>query len=84
MYLFVHPTNIFLSFSYVPGTSLSAVDMTENKTETISRLCSLYTFLKEGRQTIREINKLNLQLLEDSLREKIRLRDIGDSGGLQF
>lgn len=40
--------------------------------------------LKGGRQTIREINKLNLQLLEDSLREKIRLRDIGCSGGLQF
>lgn len=47
VYVFVHSANMYLSSYYVQGTSPSAVDMAEIKTEKkISCLCSLYAFLR--------------------------------------
>ena len=44
IYVTAHLTDSYLTFYYVQGTSLSAEDMTENKTEKISYfLMSVYT-----------------------------------------
>ena len=44
IYVTAHLTDSYLTFYYVQGTSLSAEDMTENKTEKISYfLISVYT-----------------------------------------
>lgn len=65
MYVFVHSANMYLSSYYVQGTSPSAVDMAEIKTEKKYPVYAVYMHSWEGRQTS-ETNKLNLQLLEDN------------------
>lgn len=56
VYVTAHSTDSYLTFYYVQGTSLSAEDMTENKTEKVSYfLMSIHTL--EGGETDNKQNK---------------------------
>ena len=57
VYVTAPSTDSYLTFYYVQGTSLSAEDMTENKTEKVSYFLMFIHTLEGRRQTISKINK---------------------------